>query len=469
MGPLRIRSLLTTLFLSFASLSRAISLTGPRTLLVLEDDTKPLFQTLISDLEARGFLTDIQSPKSESLRLFLHEERVYDNIILFPTKLKGLGPSLQPNTFLQHASSGGNILVLLPSSPDGNVPSAVTELAGQLDVFLPPKGFSIVNHFDPADPLDPEHSTLLLDLPTFPPSTKNYFAGEDVDAKLLFKGAGLVIGNSPLVQPILTAPRLAYSYDTKEAEAYADDESVFSAGSQLIIVAGVQTRNNARITFVGGADLLADASFTKVAKNNKMSANRAFAKDVTAWTFKETGVLRVDGVEHWGEEFGPEVVNGDVYRIKHNVTFSIALSEFSYDHFIPYTLPETDALQLEFTMLDPYYRIPLTPITPSTPSQYKNSTLYSTTFRTPDQHGVFTFHVNYKRPFTSNVHEKTAVTVRHFAHNEWTRSWGISGSWPWIAGVWVVVVGWIGFVALWLWSKPVVAEKAAGGKGKKKQ
>ena len=65
----------------------------------------------------------------------------------------------------------------------------------------------------------------------------------------------------------------------------------------------------------------------------------------------------------------------------------------------------------------------------------------------------------------SNVHEKRAVTVRHFAHNEWTRSWGISGSWPWIAGIWVVVVGWIGFVGLWLWSKPVVAE----GKGKKKQ
>ncbi|KAF3919618.1 hypothetical protein ABW20_dc0104131 [Dactylellina cionopaga] len=462
MARLLVRSLLTAL-VSFVSISQCISLTGSRTLLVLEEDTKELFQTLISDLEARGYETDIRSPKSETLNLFQHEERVYDNIILFPSKLKGLGPNLQSSNFLNHASNGGNLLILLSSDPEGNVPASVNELAGQLEIFIPPKGFGVVSHFDPADAIEPEHSTLVLDLPTFPSDTKNYFAGDDASAKLLYKGAGLAIGNSPLVQPILTAPRFAYSYDTKESASYADDENIFSAGKQLVLVAGVQTRNNARITFVSGADMFADASFTKVAKNNKMSANRAFAKDVTAWTFKETGVLRVDLVEHWGQEFGPAVINGNVYRIKHDVTFSIALSEYSYDHFTPFTTPETDALQLEFTMLDPYYRIPLLPSTSPLTAPNKNTTLYTTTFKTPDQHGVFTFSVNYKRPFLSNVHEKRAVTVRHMAHDEWTRSWGISGSWPWIAGVWVVVLGWVGFVGIWLWSKPVVEVK-----GKKK-
>ncbi|KAF3168897.1 oligosaccharyl transferase glycoprotein complex, beta subunit [Orbilia oligospora] len=461
---LTLRSVLTAL-ISLVSLSQGISLTGPRTLLVLEDDVKTQFQTLISDLEARGFTTTTHTPKSTTLSLFQHEERVYDNIIIFPTKLKGLGPNLPSSSFLKHATAGGNILILLPSSEDDNVPAAIAELATQVDIFLPPKGFAVVNHFDLADQIEPEHNTLLVDLPSFQSDTKNYFnSGEDKAAKLLYRGAGLALGSSPLVQPILKAPRFAYSYDTKEASSFADDENVFSAGKQLALVAGVQTRNNARITFVGGADLLADKSFTKIARTNQMSGNRAFAKDVTAWTFKETGVLRVDGIEHWGEEFGQGVVNGDVYRIKHDVTFSIALSEYSYDHFQPFVAPADDAVQLEFTMLDPYYRIPLS-ASSSPLIQHKNSTTYSTTFKTPDQHGVFTFAVNYKRPFLSNVHEKRAVTVRHFAHNEWTRSWGISGSWPWIAGIWVVVVGWIGFVGLWLWSKPVVAE----GKGKKKQ
>ncbi|KAJ6257536.1 hypothetical protein Dda_7321 [Drechslerella dactyloides] len=465
MTRLRLSSVVTALLAGFVSVSRGFSVTGPRTLLVVEEETKELFQTLIGDLEARGFQLDIRSAKSESLNLFQHEERAYDNIVIFPTKLKGLGPNLQSSSFLNHATAGGNLLILLPSSSEGNIPSAITELAGQVDVFIPPKGFSVVDHFDTADE---EHTTLLVDLPTFPDNTKNYFAsGDDPSAKILYKGAGLAIGNSPLVQPILTAPRLAYSYDAKEASSYADDESVFSAGQQLALVAGVQTRNSARITFVSGGDIFADASFTKVAKTNKMTANRAFAKDVTAWTFKETGVLNVDVVEHWGVEFGPNIINGDVYRIKSDVTFSIGLSEYKYDHFEPYTVPETDALQLEFTMLDPYYRIPLAPATTKLGLQgtYKNSTVYTTTFRTPDQHGVFTFAVNYKRPFLSNLLEKRAVTVRHFAHNEWTRSWGISGSWPWIGGIWVVVVGWIAFVGVWLWSKPVAPAAA----GKKKQ
>ncbi|KAF3928301.1 hypothetical protein AA313_de0209175 [Arthrobotrys entomopaga] len=462
MARLRIRSLFVAL-VSLVSLSQSISLTGPRTLLVLEDDTKDQFQTLISDLEARGFKTDIHSAKSESLNLFRHEERAYDNIIVFPTKLKGLGPNLQSSSFLKHASNGGNILVLLPSSPEGTIPTSINELATQVDVFLPPKGFSAVSHFDLADSTDSEHSTLVLDLPKFPSNIKNYFnTGENPSAKLLFQGPGLAIGSSPLVQPILTAPRFAYSYDTKEASANADDENVFAAGKQLVLVAGVQTRHNARITFVGGADIFADKSFTKIAKTKEMSANRAFAKDVTAWTFKETGALRVDMIEHFGEEFGPDRKNGDIYRVKHDVSYAIALSEYSYDHFHRFTAPETDSVQLEFTMLDPYYRIPLRP---TEDSSHKNSTVYRTTFKTPDQHGQFTFIVNYKRPFLTNVHEKKAVTVRHFAHNEWTRSWGISGSWPWIAGIWVVVVGWFGFVALWLWSKPVVEGKT----GKKKQ
>ena len=108
-------------------------------------------------------------------------------------------------------------------------------------------------------------------------------------------------------------------------------------------------------------------------------------------------------------------------------------------------------------MLSPFHRLPLTPV-----SQTPNSTLYSTTFTLPDQHGIFAFKVNYKRPFITNVEVKREVTVRHFAHDEWPRSWMISGAWPWIAGIWVTVAGWIAFVAIWLWSEP--AYQVAKGK-----
>jgi len=113
-------------------------------------------------------------------------------------------------------------------------------------------------------------------------------------------------------------------------------------------------------------------------------------------------------------------------------------------------------------MLSPYQRLPLTP-TSLTP----NSTIFSTSFTVPDQHGIFAFKVNYKRPFLTNVEEKRTVTVRHFAHDEWPRSWAITGGWPWIAGLWSVVAAFLAFVALWLYSEPAkngVSIKVSGAK-----
>jgi oligosaccharyltransferase complex subunit beta len=101
-------------------------------------------------------------------------------------------------------------------------------------------------------------------------------------------------------------------------------------------------------------------------------------------------------------------------------------------------------------MLSPFHRLPLNPV-----SQTANSTVFSTSFTTPDQHGIFNFRVNYKRPFLTTVDEKREVTVRHFAHDEWPRSWSISAAWVWIAGIWMTVAGWVAFVAVWLWSEPV--------------
>jgi oligosaccharyltransferase complex subunit beta len=125
------------------------------------------------------------------------------------------------------------------------------------------------------------------------------------------------------------------------------------------------------------------------------------------------------------------------------------VSEYELNHFAPFTIPSTDALQLEFTMLSAYQRLPLVPT-----SQTANSTIFSTSFTVPDQHGIFAFKVNYKRPFLTNLEEKRIVTVRHFAHDEWPRSWAITGGWPWIAGLWSVVAAFLAFVALWLYCEP---------------
>jgi oligosaccharyltransferase complex subunit beta len=118
-----------------------------------------------------------------------------------------------------------------------------------------------------------------------------------------------------------------------------------------------------------------------------------------------------------------------------------------------------DEVQLEFSMLSPFHRLSLTPSATT-----ETSTVFTASFKLPDQHGIFNFMVNYKRPFLSNVEEKNTVTVRHFAHDEFPRSWAISAAWPWIAGIGVTVTGWVAFVALWLWSKPVPLKLTVSGK-----
>lgn len=100
-------------------------------------------------------------------------------------------------------------------------------------------------------------------------------------------------------------------------------------------------------------------------------------------------------------------------------------------------------------MLSPFHRLTL-----DAASQTADATIFSASFTLPDQHGIFNFIVNYKRPFLSNIYEKRTVTVRHFAHDEWPRSYVISGAWPWITGIGVTVGGWLIFVAVWLYSAP---------------
>ena len=118
-------------------------------------------------------------------------------------------------------------------------------------------------------------------------------------------------------------------------------------------------------------------------------------------------------------------------------------------HYSAPALPKGDEVQLEFTMLSPFHRLNLEPKL-STP----NSTIYEASFTCPDQHGIFAFKVNYKRPFFTNVEVKEEVTVRHFAHDEYPRSWRISGGWVWIIGVWMTIAGWLAFVGVWLWAEP---------------
>lgn len=388
---------------------------------------------------------------------------------------------MTPGKLVDFVNQGSNILLTLSS--EQGVSSTISTLLAELDISLSPDRNSVViDHFNhDTKTASDKHDVLLLNSPEFSKEeVKNFFS---VDGLLAFPHAvGQILGNdSPLLYPALKAPETAYIYNPKEDSDAA--EEAFATGSQMSLVTTFQARNSARVAILGSAEALEDAYFTASvqapsAQSTSKTANRAFAQKLSSWAFKETGVLKTGPVHHRLNEpigkgstadsmavasYGDEEGNPSIYRIKHAVHYQIEMSEWMTDHWAPFTPPSGDAVQLEVSMLSPFHRLNLSPnSTASTP----NATVYDAAFKLPDQHGIFNFLVEYRRPFYTNVESKRTVTVRHFAHDEWPRSFAISGAWPWISGIWVTVAGWVAFVALWLYSKPseIRGGKVAGAK-----
>ncbi|KAL1872285.1 hypothetical protein VTK73DRAFT_1667 [Phialemonium thermophilum] len=458
------KSLFSLSILLLATLVSAISSAGDRLLAVFDDVAeKSNYSKFLADLEERGFKISYETPKSDTLSLFELGERAYDHIIFFPSKIKGLGPNLTPSALLNFINSKGNILLTLSS--DAALPTSLVSLLSELDIQLPAERTGLVVdhfHYDAVSAAD-KHDVLLLPPPgQLRPDLRDFFGPKtEKERKQLLAfphGVGAVLGQGPLLTPIIRAPHSAYIYNPKEQGETVDD--VFAAGAQLSLVSVMQARNGARFALVGAAEMLQDRWFeAKVrAQDEKQQQaetyNHEFAKRLTAWTFQEVGVLRVNWVEHRLDEAGvlTNETNPKTYRIKNDVTYAISLSEWSYDKWIPFEVPTNDVLQLEFSMLSPFHRLALTR---DAARSTADSAVYAVSFRLPDQHGIFNFMVNYKRPFLTHVEEKRTVSVRHMAHNEWPRSYVISGAWPWIAGIGATVTAWLAFVVVWLFSKPL--------------
>ncbi|KAF4980314.1 hypothetical protein FZEAL_3631 [Fusarium zealandicum] len=470
------RSLTSLVLFLFAALVSAAGTAGNRLLVVLDGvEEKEAYSTFFGDLNGtvlrmpmreykltvaeRGYQITYESPKSEVLSLFHLGERNYDHLVFLPTKIKGLGPNLTPNIILEFVNAGGN--VLLTMSATHAVPTSLVSVLAELDVALPAERTGkIVDHFsyDTISAAE-SHDVLVLDAPAnVRPGLKDYF---EIPGSLLSvpNAVGHTLGSGPLLTPILRAPPTAYSYNPKEQADVVDADDLFAAGRQLALVSTFQARNSARVTILGSADMFQDKTFeTKVSRIGGKAlfpSNREFITTLTAWTFQELGVLRVNKIEHHLQ--GDNETNPSIYRIKNDVTYSISISEYAWRTWSPFYLPPGDSLQLEFSMLSPFHRLDLTESHVG-----EDATVFSTNFTLPDQHGIFAFKINYKRPFVTYIEEKNSVSVRHMAHDEWPRSYVISGAWPWLSGIGVTVVGFLAFSALWMYSQPV--KTATGAK-----
>ena len=186
----------------------------------------------------------------------------------------------------------------------------------------------VVDHFnyDTLSAAD-KHDVLLVPRPdAIRPDVKNFFGGNSKgDEVIAFpRGVGQTMGNtSPLLTPILRAPRTAYSYNPKDEVEGVEDP--FAVGQQLSLITTMQARNSARFTVIGAAEMLENTWFNEKVKRSNgkdtKTVNQAFAKEVTGWTFNEIGVLQVGMIEHFLNEGGVKsnTTNPKIYRVKNDV------------------------------------------------------------------------------------------------------------------------------------------------------
>lgn len=105
---------------------------------------------------------------------------------------------------------------------------------------------------------------------------------------------------------------------------------------------------------------------------------------------------------------------------------------------------QADDLQLEFGMLDPHVRTRL----PATEADStSNSTRYSTGFKVPDRHGVFTLRVDHRRPGWTRILDEIVMSVTPPRHDEYERF--IGGALPFYTGAASVSAAFLLFIFLW--------------------
>ena len=157
---------------------------------------------------------------------------------------------ITPQSLVSLLEKGTNLLLALSQKQN-----LVNSLASEFSLILPPPQTPLVSHF-------PEREEPATVVPITP--QPNVIVGSDLPP-VWFSGIPAALGNNPLLFPILRAPAESFASDaTSDSAAESVLEAVdrggegLWAGSSLSLVTGFQTRNGARATWVGGAELFGD-------------------------------------------------------------------------------------------------------------------------------------------------------------------------------------------------------------------
>lgn len=403
-----------------------------RTLIVYDAETIDLnsaptdLKLLVDYLNKNGHETILRGYTDDDLIVYAGKETVFQHMILLPTHSKKILMKDQLNKLLllQFINDGGNLLVVGDSQY--NYPDDVREFLNEVGIFPSPKGYSLVDHFTSNDKVKVTKDNI---------EVPRILSDIDLD----YDGQSAILNNNENLIPIIKSSKTSFSSNDKINPI--DNDNTWGIGTKNYLMVTLQALNNARLTWMGSMELLSD--------------------EIMDYTFNKKNVLKLQFVQHYKNE-KPESINKTLYRIKDQVIYTIGVSELINDEWKPFVVKnDDDKLQLSFKMLDPYHRLNLEPLgeASSTESGPLDTYVYYANFTIPDQHGMFTFELDYKRPGLNYLIDKKVVAVRHLANDEYKRSWDIPNSWFYVCSAMFVVLGWFLFVVNFLYISKTNPEK----------
>ncbi|KAJ2713109.1 oligosaccharyl transferase glycoprotein complex, beta subunit [Coemansia spiralis] len=407
----------------------ARSVAGDRLLVLVPTvDAAADYSEFLAGLTQRGFDVSVRAAANTSVALHVDGSRQYDHAALLAPAAKRLGAGLTAHSFVRFVEDGGNLLV----AGSSDMADLTRKLAAQFGVDFEKHGTRVVDHSHHLAPTD--HAVVAASRLVAVPAVLSPALLEG-PTTVYFKGIGhRYNASNPLLAAVLTGAPTTYSAPAGSAEL---------SGQSLGLVTVFQTRSNARAAFSGSADLFSDALMRE-----KGSSNRQFARDIARWAFQEKAVLRETAHRHYLAATGAQPEH---YRVSNDVVYEVDISVYSNDAWRPY---EAADVQFEAIMLDPYIRATL-----NCTGSSSSAATYRGDIRLPDRYGTFTFRVNYKRPGLSSLDVKDTVAIWPLRHDEYPRF--LSAAYPYYAGSFVMVVGFLALCAVWLWSAEPTATATA--------
>lgn len=382
--------------------------------------------------DSYNFNVTTKAYTDEDLALFVGPEPAYEHVVLLPTTKKAITAksSFNQHQLLRFLNANGNLVVA--GGVQSVIPDDIRGFLNELGIYPSPKNFQYTDHFN----ANGENAVL---------GGEN-LVQENVYGPLVepvpYVGSAALLSNNELLFPIIKGSKTSFTADI-EADAISQDKT-WTFGEQGFVAAGFQGLNNARLVWVGAEALLND--------------------ELLKWAFQKKGVLKLQYVQHYkaDEPSVGSANNNTLYRIKDQVIYVAGVSELVDGKWVPFDAGNGDnRLQLAFKMLDPYQRLTLQFLGPTAANheQALDSNAFFANFTVPDQHGMFTFELDYKRVGLSYLLDKRIVAVRHLANDEYKRSWDISNSWLYVASAGIVVLAWFLFVVNFIYIGNVDAQK----------